>query len=230
VGHAFVLGFVLSASVEFAQLSLIGRSSNFVDIVTNTNGALAGWAYGQVLRRGGVIDAAGLIFSLMVLPLCWVIAMRTDHEEYLCLVIVPAGIAALASFKASLRPHWMLNFHVLAWLGMALLPLLYMSRWATRYHFLGVPVSLAWVCIGVVVGVVLMLPVEKIGMKWQAGLMLVVLAVFAVVDGLWFQAQGASLRWTAGVHLHWAVEAICLALLSYAFLWHRRVCVPARNM
>jgi VanZ like family len=230
VGHALVLGLILSASVEFAQLSLIGRSSNFVDIVTNTNGALAGWIYGHMLRRSGVTDAAGLVFSLMILPLCWVIAMRTDREELLCLLIIPAGLAALGSFKASLRPTWLRSFHMLVWLGMALLPLLYMSRWATRYHLLGLPFSLAWICIGVVVSTVLLLPVEKMGAKLQSRLLVGVLAVFAVVDVLWFQAQGVSLRWTAHVHLHWAIEVICVALLLYAFLWHRRICVASNNV
>ncbi len=219
--QAMLLGFMLSASVEFAQLSLIGRSSNFVDVVTNTNGALAGWVYGKLLGRNGVVDGAELVLSLMMLPLCWVIAMRTDREEFISVLIIPAALAALAAFKNALAPSFMRQLHVLAWLGMALLPLLYMSRWAVRHEVAGIPFTLDWICIALVSALTLFTPVERLAQKYLALLLALVFVVAAVVDALWFQSQGSGLRWTAHVHLHWALEVIALALFTYWLLWVR---------
>ncbi len=217
--YTVALGFLLSSSVEFAQLSLVGRSSNYVDIITNTTGAFAGWVFGAMLRRVGVLNPVALIYSLMVLPLCWVIALRSLHEKELFWLVVPAAIVSLTSCKAAMKPH-LLRWPLLAiWLGMALLPMFYVSRHADISQFIGGEFLPSFICSALVGVAVFLTPDDRLGPKIQAGLLMVVLAALIFIDASWFYAQGSGLTWTAHVHLHWVGVVICLSLLFYFLIW-----------
>ena len=67
----------------------------------------------------------------------------------------------------------------------------------------------------------LMMRNVRLGAWQQVSLMLVFLAVLLATDVYWFQVESTGLLWTASMHLHWAGEAACLALLAYFLLWVR---------
>jgi hypothetical protein len=217
--HAVIVGFLLSASVEFAQLSITGRTSNYVDVMTNTTGALAGWVFGMILRRVGIADATRLIYSLMLLPLCWVIAMRSIRAPELGWLVIPAAVATLAACKTAMRPHLTRWGLLVIWLVMALLPLAYVSRDESVLQMFQHSLTMGMISFAIVASLVLPAPDKSLGAKVQSWLILLVLVAFVVVDLSWFYSQGRSLQWTAHAHLHWAVVVVSMSLLFYFYVW-----------
>ncbi len=54
LGAAAGAGLAFSVSIELAQLALPGRTTSVDDVILNTLGAAAGWAFVALLRRLGV--------------------------------------------------------------------------------------------------------------------------------------------------------------------------------
>jgi VanZ family protein len=209
--QAVMCGVLLSSCVEFAQLSIVGRTSNVIDVVTNGTGTLVGFVCAGWLLRGRAGDR---VFAVMLLPLCWIIAMRSIHEPAFSFLVLPVILIGLL--------HWPLAWlYQGAWLTAALLPLLYASREHVLMRVGGLPFTLGMIPIGLAGCIALAMPWLRFDRWVQAAVLTAVLVIFAASDVVWFLAQGAGLQWTAHMHLHWAGEATCFAVLVY-FWWLAR--------
>jgi len=117
-------GFVLSLSIESAQLFLTSRTSNYADLISNSAGALLGamlYRYGPARWSRA---APHLDIALMLIPICWIRSILTLVAWNFIGLLVPNTIAAFALLTAgSLRPHQMLGVLGL-WIFVAFAPLI----------------------------------------------------------------------------------------------------------
>lgn len=117
-GLCLLWGFLLSFSIESAQLFIGDRTSNFIDLITNSTGSLGGaWLYqwglegdskqDHALELGAPYRSPDTHFSLavMLLPLCWVRTMTVEWQPHGTWLLLPSAIALLALLQASHRPQ-----------------------------------------------------------------------------------------------------------------------------
>ncbi|MEM8504328.1 MAG: VanZ family protein [Cyanobacteria bacterium P01_D01_bin.1] len=141
--HALSLfcGFLLSLSVEMAQMFLPVRSSNIIDITSNSVGALFGSLFHQWAFAGSLPSSISIPFAFMLVPLCWVIALRAAVDPAASLAIVPCAIAGFillhvvvleCQFSAKGLFNWLKRNSILAiWSFIVFLPLV------SVFHFIG---------------------------------------------------------------------------------------------
>lgn len=134
-----LLGAVLSSSIEIAQLFESTRYTSWVDVVTNTSGALLGaWMYGVALRRiegSSTVRTLALELPLMglvylLIPLMWLAGLAADgsRRDWLVLPIVAFASGIIGSVYTayiaptrSLARGWLL-LAVTGWYIVAIVP------------------------------------------------------------------------------------------------------------
>jgi VanZ family protein len=212
--QALLASVILSGFVEFWQLSIPGRNSNAVDILTNGTGEALGWLGASIMFRKSKVPPRQEFFALLSLPLCWVIALRTYDEPNIALLVLPVVLAGINNWPTS-------RFHQVLWLAAALLPLLY----AARAHLLGDGFGLssvtAFVPLIFIAVITLLRPQLKLSPQQQFWCLILTLISFVAVDAQWFLTSGLYDTWTARSHLHWAAIAAMLALTIYHYVWLR---------
>jgi glycopeptide antibiotics resistance protein len=123
-----IYGAFLSTAIEVIQLSDIGRTSNYCDIIANTAGTLMGLIYYRYLVSIRYNETLYIPLIFMIMPLCWFLAMRSATQDFMAWLVAPFAIIALSTFKIILynnRLKWVI---LLIWLIFALMPLIYISR------------------------------------------------------------------------------------------------------
>jgi hypothetical protein len=133
-----VIGLLLSGAVESAQLLIAERTSNLLDLISNSAGAYLGsrlWD-GLHLQHGSESSLRGdscgswrshrpipqLPLAMMILPLCWIRAIVAEgqpNSEWLILPNAIAGLALLQSLQIRGEQHWATPY---LWLLLAIIP------------------------------------------------------------------------------------------------------------
>ncbi len=222
---AALLGAALSASVEFAQLSIIGRSSNGVDVLTNCTGAAVGWSYGARLSRGLTHPAHELILAFMLLPVCWVLALRAalqDNQDALITMawlVLPALLVGLATLQRVVSHHRYQHLHLGAWAIMALVPMVYATRQDVIFEWAGLGATSGIICASLTALAIVFLPWQRLHQHTLFAILVALLAVITVIDATWFINNAATLQWTASSHLHWGDAFACGLCVFYAWRW-----------
>ena len=122
--HSFALlaGLLLSGCVEIGQLFIAERTSNLVDLISNSGGALLGSLVYQGIFEG-VSASVTLPFLFMLMPVCWAIAIVSSfHPEFVC-AFMPAMIAALSLFRYIPLSPLKKQLARIVWIVAAILPL-----------------------------------------------------------------------------------------------------------
>ncbi len=149
--HKWVLlcGFGLSLSIECAQLLIVLRTSNVIDLMTNSAGA----GLGSVLyaRLFSQVDTGrgsmGLALALMLVPLCWLNAFRSIIDPpaaWLAGINAIAGITLLQySLGAKQADNRRLKYlPAVVWSAIALIPLFNTSPQIAPIIFSLTPVAI----------------------------------------------------------------------------------------
>lgn len=145
-GFSLLIGLILSFSVETTQLFIPIRASNFSDLLSNSTGTLLGSLFHQWAFAGSLRGSVGVPFALMLMPLCWTVALRADLEPVAAWAIVPDLIAGLillhtvvsaSDFPKNRSESAKKNIVIALWCIVALLPLVSVFH-ATGFVFLAV--------------------------------------------------------------------------------------------
>ena len=102
---ALLGGFLLSLSVECAQLFIEARTSNIADLMSNSSGAFLGSILYQQLfeskgrsptqKKSSAIASSTLPISLMFIPLCWMNALRSTTDPAMVWLAIQNAIAGI---------------------------------------------------------------------------------------------------------------------------------------
>lgn len=134
-----VLGALLSAAIETAQLFEAERYTSLFDVVTNALGALVGFMLhalvAQRVRASSAVRSLALELPLMgliylMMPLMWLAGLAADNDARAWLILPLSAVAGgiLGSVHAGYvtgarrRNFWWLAGATLAWYAIAILP------------------------------------------------------------------------------------------------------------
>ncbi len=144
---ALLWGLLLSLSVECTQLFIILRTSNFIDLASNSTGALLGSVlYSRLYSRYlPLVDAHGqsanFAIALMLAPLCWLNAFRSITDPAAAWLSGINAIAGIILLQSSLFASKKLKYKLAAvWAAIALIPLLNTSPKIAPAIFIAMPV------------------------------------------------------------------------------------------
>ncbi|MEO0770525.1 MAG: VanZ family protein [Cyanobacteria bacterium J06649_4] len=126
-----VWGFLLSFLVEVLQLFIEIRSSNIVDLISNSSGALFGsflyrWLVPQPLLQQLTEKSQTTLnvpLAFMYAPLCWVSVLMPRRSPAVLLVVLCSAIAAFALIQFTQLTQRRKNISIAVWGFMVLLPL-----------------------------------------------------------------------------------------------------------
>jgi len=138
---ALFLGLLLSGCVEIGQLFMVERTSNFVDLISNSSGALLGSIVYQRIFRSSVYSFT-VPFLFVLVPLCWDIALVSSFRPNFVWAIVPCVVAGLAVFRLIALPSLRRRIALAIWVIAAILPLINTSPTFGVLLPLSVPVML----------------------------------------------------------------------------------------
>jgi len=117
-------GFVLSLSIESAQLFLTSRTSNYADLISNSAGALLG---AMLYRYGPAIwprTTSSLDLALMLIPICWIRSILSLVAWNFIGLLTPTTIAAFALLSAGPSRSYQTLCVLGLWISVAFAPLL----------------------------------------------------------------------------------------------------------
>lgn len=184
-------GSLLSSVIEIAQLSLIERNTNFYDILSNSCGTLVGclfYRYAVSEKNRGTL---GISLAFMLMPLCWVTAMRSATQDISAWLVMPSAIAGLTAFELSLYDRRLKLVALTIWLIFALTPLINISPIAGIAIFIIVP-AIVWMLSN--------FPISR--QSFTLGLLGIGMVLILTVNVMWY-ASKSSVSWTVPAHLHW---------------------------
>ncbi|MCU0540652.1 MAG: VanZ family protein [Oscillatoriaceae cyanobacterium Prado104] len=195
-------GALLSSAIEIAQLSIIERSSNFYDILANACGTLCGSLFYQYAVSEKQPGSIGISLAFMLMPLCWVTAMRSATQDISAWLVMPPAIAGIVAFEMSLSANRLKLVALTIWLIFALIPLINITPIAGIATFIIVP-AIVWI-----------LPYFSISKpSFILGLLGIGIFLILTVNIIWY-VNKSSVSWTVSAHLHWIetlMSGICLA-------------------
>ena len=140
--NALIFGFLLSSAIEFTQMFIPGRYTQFIDVITNGVGAWLGaillvLLMGQLRgeRTGKLVSLELPLMNLvyLLIPLMWLNGLATGEEAArLWLLLLPGlcGTGALCSIlicrfrNTKALSFTKLSFWVMSWFLIATLPVL----------------------------------------------------------------------------------------------------------
>ncbi|MEN8443576.1 MAG: VanZ family protein [Cyanobacteria bacterium J06555_13] len=94
-------GFGLSLLVETTQLFIVIRTSNLIDLLSNSGGALLGSVIHQRLFSKSLPSTSELPIAMMFVPLCWMSALRAFWNPSAAWCVLPSAIAAILFIQLS---------------------------------------------------------------------------------------------------------------------------------
>jgi glycopeptide antibiotics resistance protein len=195
-------GALLSFAIEIAQLSVIERSSNFYDILSNTCGTLVGSLFYQYVVSEKKPGDQGISLAFILMPLCWVTAMRSATQEISAWLVIPSAIAGITTFELSLSDRHLKKMLALTiWLIFALIPLINITPIAGIATFIIVP-AIVWI--------LSYFPIHR--KSFTLGLLNIGMFLILTVNVMWY-ANKSSVSWTVPAHLHWIetlMSGICI--------------------
>lgn len=235
-------GFLLSLSAEVCQLFVEIRTSNVVDLVSNASGALLGGLFYQKVLHQPVssepvfsdpmfVEPAssevrairaplftfGIPFSFMLLPFCWVEAMRAVSDPAYVWLLLPGAIAGLSVLSGALAATsataWQRLIAIGVWAIAAIAPIFPVNPQLGVTFLITAPM----------IAQVLSTARRAFFRASIVAILGVGLGVTLKINGVWYFTANA---WTWGipVHLRWIeVGMSAIAFLSSS-LWASGVC------
>ncbi|MEG4801378.1 VanZ family protein [Microcoleus sp. ARI1-A1] len=184
-------GALLSSAIEIAQLSLIERNTNFYDILSNSCGTLVGslfYRYAVSEKNRGSI---GISLAFMLMPLCWVTAMRSATQDISAWLVMPSAIAGMTAFELSLSDRRLKLVALTIWLIFALTPLINISP---------IPGLATFIIVPAIVWMLSIFPIPR--PSFSLWLLIIGMVLILTVNVMWY-ASKSSVSWTVPAHLHW---------------------------
>jgi len=209
--HKFSLlaGLLLSSFVEVGQLFVIERTSNVVDLISNSSGALLGSLMYQGVFESSVVTLA-LPFTFMLMPLCWVISMVSSFRPDFVWAMVPCMVAGLGLFQfislGSVRKKIALS----VWVVAAILPLFNARLAAGAIVLASVPIVLYG------------LAKVKRSLLHVAipPLLLISTATILQQTYVWYSSV-EDWVWISSRHLSWITLLLSVMMACESLLWYR---------
>lgn len=188
-----IYGSLLSSAIEIAQLSVIERSSNFYDILSNTCGTLLGSLFYQYIISEKSRGSIGISLAFMLMPLCWVTAMRSATQEIPAWLVIPSAIAGITAFELNLADRHLIKklLALTIWLIFALIPLINIMPSAGIATFIIVP-AIVWI--------LSYFPIHR--QSFTQWLLSIGMFLILTVNAMWY-ANKSSVSWNVPAHLHW---------------------------
>ena len=216
---SFIAGLLLSGTVEVGQLFIEARTSNVVDLISNSSGALLG----SLCYQGVFFQAAfatsrpslspslnSLSFAFMLVPLCWVIAIVSSFRPEFVLGMVPCVIAGLSLFRFMPLTFPYKQIGIGIWSIAAILPLLNAR-------------PIAGCILLAVIPIILYAAFKFERSRLRIGIVVLLFVSFAIVlcqTYLWFISI-ENWVWIAARHLSWITLSSSAVVALSSVAWYK---------
>jgi len=204
-------GFLLSFSVEVTQLFIEARTSNLVDLISNSSGALAGGLfYGWALSRYSR-DTSAVPLACLFVPLCWISAIRLLWAPWSGITVFWSAIASLTLIQSNLTTQPKKTIVATSWLSLCYLPTLNTNL------FVGCLLLIATPAIVLLTARVQPKQMRKV----VVGLAAIALLNILILNSVWYFTNNDP-GWTNNEHLRLSETVLSTATLLTCLFWHRR--------
>lgn len=210
-----VCGFLLSLFVEVGQLFIEARTSNVVDLISNSSGALLGslfctWTFARQPKG----DLSVLLACAFV-PLCWVSAMRSLWELPAVLTVWVSVIASLSLIQSQINSQPKRAITASFWTAISILPVLNTRPIAGLVLVIAMPF---------VIIATSRLSLKKL-YRITISCALLALILILLINGWWYFTEPATI-WTNNQHLRVSEIGLMIGILVMILAWQNNLVKP----
>jgi len=205
-------GFLLSFSVEVTQLFIELRSSNVVDLISNSSGALAGGLfYGWAVNKYSRNNISAVPLACLFVPICWISAIRLLWTPLSGVTVFLSAIASLTLIQSHPTTQPKKTIVAIIWLSLCYLPALNTNLLIGCLLIVATPA---------VISFAMRIQPQQMS-KVVVRLSAIALLNILVLNGIWYFTSNAP-GWTNNEHLRLSESILSTATLLTCLFWQHR--------